>query len=141
MRSIFTSKERKVILFLSVLFLLGNGFRLYRRFCAPEDDRILDLGSLDPADSAEVADLLQSSLELKQRHEAAEEVTFPIDINRADRPQLEALPGIGGVLATRILAYREEHGPFRSLGELTGVKGIGENRLKQLEPYLTIEAN
>jgi len=140
-KSIFTTKERKVILFLSVLFLLGNGIRLYRRIAAPDDDTILDLGSLEPADSAEGAKLLQSSIELKRQHEIVEEVSFPIDINRADRHQLEALPGIGTVLAGRIMTYRDSHGPFRSLEELTDVKGIGTNRLKELEPFLAIDQN
>ena len=49
----------------------------------------------------------------------------PIDINRAGAEELTALPGIGPALAQRIVAYREEHGPFPSIEALQQVSGIG----------------
>ena len=48
-----------------------------------------------------------------------------IDINRADEAELEALPGVGPAIASRIVAYRREHGRFRSWEELEEVSGIG----------------
>jgi competence protein ComEA len=48
-----------------------------------------------------------------------------IDLNTAGAEELATLPGIGPVLAARIVAYRDAHGPFRSLGELDDVAGIG----------------
>ena len=65
-------------------------------------------------------------------------VTFPIDINRADAEQLTALPGIGEVLANRIVAYREENGSFLSTQELQNVDGIGEKRLDAILDLITI---
>lgn len=65
-------------------------------------------------------------------------VTFPIDINRADAGQLTALPGIGEVLAQRIIAYREENGSFLSTDELKNVEGIGEKRLEAILDLITI---
>ena len=65
-------------------------------------------------------------------------VTFPIDINRADAEQLTALPGIGEVLAGRIVAYREENGSFLSTQELQNVEGIGEKRLEAILDLITI---
>ena len=65
-------------------------------------------------------------------------VTFPIDINRADTEQLTALPGIGEVLAKRIIAYREENGSFLSTDELKNVEGIGEKRLEAIVDLITI---
>ena len=59
-----------------------------------------------------------------------------LDINRATAEQLEQLPGIGAVLAGRIVQYREEHGPFASVEELTAVEGIGEARLAAIEDYI-----
>ena len=65
-------------------------------------------------------------------------VTFPIDINRADAEQLTALPGIGEVLAGRIVAYREENGSFLSIQELQNVEGIGEKRLDAILDLITV---
>ena len=65
-------------------------------------------------------------------------VTFPIDINRADAEQLTALPGIGEVLAGRIVAYREENGSFLSTQELQNVEGIGEKRLDAILELITV---
>ncbi|ACL25421.1 ComEA family DNA-binding protein [Chloroflexus aggregans] len=62
--------------------------------------------------------------------EASAAVEFvPVDINRADRATLITLPGIGPVLADRIIAYREAHGPFKSVDDLIAVSGIGERNI------------
>lgn len=73
--------------------------------------------------------------------EAVEEtqaVTFPIDINAATEADFQALPGIGEVLSQRIVAYRQEHGPFRAAEELMNVEGIGEKRIAQILDLITI---
>ncbi len=49
-----------------------------------------------------------------------------LDLNRATATDLEELPGVGPVLAGRIVAHREEHGPFTEAVELRAVSGIGE---------------
>lgn len=64
--------------------------------------------------------------------------SFPVNINTADLSQLSALPGIGEVLGQRIIDYRSAHGPFSSVEELINVRGIGENRLAELRPYVTV---
>jgi len=63
----------------------------------------------------------------------------PLDLNRASEEELIALPGIGPVLARRILDYREEHGPFGSLEELLAIPGIGEELLESLRPLVTLQ--
>jgi len=62
-----------------------------------------------------------------------------ININTATREQLESLPGIGPVLAQRIIDYREQHGPFQAVGQLTMVEGIGSKRLAALLSLITTE--
>lgn len=60
-----------------------------------------------------------------------------ININTADAQTLMQIPGIGDALSARILAYREENGPFTTINELTNVKGIGEKTLKKIQDYIT----
>ena len=61
-----------------------------------------------------------------------------LDLNTATAAQLETLPGIGPALAERIIAYREENGPFISAEELLQVRGIGEKTLRGLEMYISV---
>lgn len=62
-----------------------------------------------------------------------------ININTASQAELESLPGIGAVLAQRIIAYRTRYGPFQSLQDLLKVYGIKPNTLQLIEPYVTFE--
>jgi competence protein ComEA len=50
---------------------------------------------------------------------------FALDINTATKAELVKVKGIGEKKAERIIAYREEHGAFKSIDELKNVKGIG----------------
>lgn len=60
-----------------------------------------------------------------------------VDLNRASAEQLDALPGIGPQTAEKIVAFRQAHGPFRSLVELDAVPGIGPSRIAQLKGLVT----
>ena len=55
-----------------------------------------------------------------------------IDLNRASASELESLPGVGPVLAGRIVAFRDEHGRFSEVEDLLDVPGIGEAKLDQM---------
>ncbi|MFE7649218.1 helix-hairpin-helix domain-containing protein [Streptomyces phaeoluteigriseus] len=56
----------------------------------------------------------------------------PVSLNTATVDQLDTLPGVGPVLAQHIVAYRTQHGGFRSVDELREVNGIGERRFSDL---------
>lgn len=62
----------------------------------------------------------------------------PLNLNTATVAQLEELPGVGPVLAQRIVDYRDEHSGFRSVDELRNVSGIGEATFAELEPRVTV---
>ncbi|GAA4126346.1 hypothetical protein GCM10022415_34150 [Knoellia locipacati] len=61
-----------------------------------------------------------------------------VALNSADLSALDTLPGVGPVLAQRILDWRTEHGRFTSVEELGEVSGIGEKLLAQLTPKVTL---
>jgi competence protein ComEA len=63
---------------------------------------------------------------------AAPKADDGIDLNRATADQLEQLPGVGPVLAERIVAHREEYGAFVEVEDLLDVPGIGEAKLALL---------
>jgi competence protein ComEA len=56
----------------------------------------------------------------------------PLDVNRATEDELRTLPGIGGVLAARIVETRERDGPFASLDDLRRVPGLGRTKLERI---------
>jgi competence protein ComEA len=64
--------------------------------------------------------------------------TAIVNINTADETTLETLNGVGPALATAIIQYRTEHGPFTSVDQLDDVSGIGPATLEKLRPQVTV---
>ncbi|QKG26237.1 ComEA family DNA-binding protein [Actinomadura verrucosospora] len=62
----------------------------------------------------------------------------PVDLNTATAAQLDQLPGVGPVLAQRIVDYRTQHGGFRSVDQLQDVDGIGARRFADLKPMVRV---
>jgi competence protein ComEA len=62
----------------------------------------------------------------------------PVDLNRADEAALDALPGVGPATAAAIIQHREQIGRFTSVDQLLDVRGIGEAKLEQLRPLVTV---
>lgn len=62
----------------------------------------------------------------------------PVDLNTATIEQLDGLPGVGPVLAQRIIDWRTAHGRFSSVDALTDVSGIGERTLADLRPLVRV---
>lgn len=61
-----------------------------------------------------------------------------VRLNLADATELETLPGVGPVLAARIIAYREQNGPFAVVEDLLEVAGIGEAKLAALREAVLV---
>jgi competence protein ComEA len=72
--------------------------------------------------------------------ERGDGLAYRIDLNRAGRPELLQIPGVGESLAQRIEDRRREHGPFRSVDELTEVRGVGPATLARVRPWVRVDA-
>lgn len=108
----------------AALFLLLLGFQ-YGARRAPAEITVTELGTPAPTAAAETAEPEPSA-------------DAPVNINTADEAALRTLQGVGEVLAQRILDYRAEHGAFRTVDELTNVKGIGSGILEANRARLTV---
>lgn len=113
-----------------LLFAVLTGWYLWLRTMPPAV-------SLIPAEPASVPVYDAESREERP----AELVDGRIDLNTADAALLETLPGIGEVLAQRIIAYREAYGGFRSVEEIMNVKGIGEGKFADIKDLICVSDN
>lgn len=95
-----------------------------------DPERIVALRAEQRSEDRRLADI-QSQVADSEHH------TAKIDLNSASRAQLEAVKGIGPSLAEKIIAARS----FRSVAELKRVKGIGEEKYKQLSAYFFVGAD
>jgi len=62
----------------------------------------------------------------------------PININSATLEELDTLPGIGEVTAAKIVDYRRQHGPFRTIEQIMDVSGIGEAKFEAIRALITV---
>jgi len=87
------------------------------------------------------------AIQSQQAHHASSEVLQVanaerqslININTATPQELEKLPGIGKVVAERIVAHREQYGPFRRTEHLMMVRGISDRKFRQLRPLIVVK--
>lgn len=95
---------------------------------------LLPITSVSRSESSKPSTEEGKGLNLQAAH-----VPMLVDLNGSSRMELETLPGIGVVLADRIVSYRATHGSFQRIDDLVNVSGIGEKRLKRLEPFVTVQ--
>jgi len=62
----------------------------------------------------------------------------PINLNTASSEELQQVPGIGPVTAEKILQMRKSYGAFKSVDDLSAIRGIGPKRLEKMRKYLTV---
>ena len=74
----------------------------------------------------------------RESHSSEQHDTLSVNINTADASELAQLPGIGEVLARRIIEYRRIHGDFMAPEQLTNVEGIGQGKLEAILEQITI---
>lgn len=138
----FTRQEQRAILLLLSAFGIGALVWLYRQS-----------RPLPPVNPAEVAAFEEYARALERDTsgvvalmEAPDSKARPaastlqqLDLNAAAEADLVRLPGIGPVMAKRIVEYRQTHGPFKRLDDLRQVKGIGAKTYAKLAPLLVVK--
>ena len=120
---------------LAVAFVFGLGARVFQAI----RHRSLDY-------PVNVVENNAAAIAFRQQADSIMAVRFaresaPININSATAADFERLDGIGVVIAARIVAYREVHGPFRSVDELDNVSGIGPKRLEAIRARCVVDSS
>lgn len=135
----FTPGEKRAILMICAAFLVASAYRIYQHFLVPETVVISAEDSLavEAIRKAYSGLTLSRSSDSRQNTDDTGYPGGPINLNTATRTQLEALPGIGPVLAARILEAREKVGLFTKPEDLLSVPGIGAKRLEMIRPLVT----
>jgi comEA protein len=125
-----TPAERRGALLVALLLALGAGHDLWRAW------RPLPVREARMAAEGEGAGAASDPVPAGA---AADPTPAPTtDLNRASAPELDRLPGVGPVLAARIIDYRAQHGAFRRVEELMAVRGIGPRLYARLAPRVTV---
>lgn len=126
-----TPGERRGALVILALATLGTVADLVQRRPVPAPEPARELAT--PAGPAAPAPAGAGPV-------AAAAPGAPLDLNGAGEAELDRLPGIGPVLAGRIVAHRAAHGPFRSVEDLLAVPGIGPRLYARLAPLVAVRA-
>ena len=69
---------------------------------------------------------------------SSDETSTIININNATIDDLQNIPGIGKSKAEKIISYRNENGPFKSIEDIKKVSGIGDSMYEKIKEYITI---
>ena len=94
---------------------------------------------ITPAANSQPQALEEADEEEEVTEETDPGVVFPLNINTATIPELDELPGIGPVLAQRIVDYRTTCGGCKAVEELLKVNGIGDAKLMEIMDLITVE--
>lgn len=144
-----TQSEARVLLVLALLFGLGLGAQQWQAHPRPlppaayadatQHFQQASSENIAPTAAPTAVEAEEPTSKPRKTYRKKALPPAPIDLNTATAGDLQRLPRIGPKLAARILAYREAHGSFRRVQDLTRVRGIGQKTLTKLAPYLVVQ--
>ena len=123
----------RAVTFLIVMILLGTVYWAIRRY-----NPALFLGKPDLIAVPNEENSTQNPNQIKETIEKHPKPSL-LNINTATVEELQTLPSIGPQMAKRIVLYRKENSDFKSVEDLTEVKGIGEKTLEKIKPYIGVD--
>ena len=124
---LFTPGERRALILLTGLAAIGLASRELRDWSA---------GHSSGPTSASVA-TFEAGVRA-YRATGLDEAIGPIDLNRSSEFDLQMLPGVGVVMAKKIIDYRPKNGYFQTVDELNNVMGVGPKSLERWRPLLFV---
>lgn len=144
LQRLFGINRREAIAVCALVGLLAGG-ALYRWLSEPNEvvlplelERLLDslaLASMAPPAAEAFADTTHRTLPKRAPSKLPREV---VNLNTATKAELMSLPGVGEVIAERILEYRRQK-RFETPEELMEVKGIGPKKFERIRPYIRVD--
>jgi len=135
----FTPSEQRAILFLLSTFGLGILVWWYRASQPLPEINPVELAAFENFLRAAPADRLHIRSPASMQTPGAVTSTTRVDLNTATYNDLVKLPGIGPVMAKRLLEFRATNGGFKRLQDLRQVKGIGVKTYEKLAPLLVVQ--
>ena len=139
--TLFTEREKHVMLFLVCTLILGYGVKLYQGSHLYDDFKpVTSIEKESFEKKATLAYDISKRKGLNSSESSTEKDYKPHTeiINTAEKKNLVKLPKIGPVTAERIIRFRDDYGPFKSFDDLLKVKGIGPKTLEKLKPQITL---
>ena len=132
--TLFTTQERKILWLLAVTIVVGGLTGLARQHWLKSKPKYAAVVK-PKLKSSDGTDPVKSSPSNVSENTTKATGEF-VNINIANQVELESLPNIGPVTAKRIIDYRNDHGSFESVEDLTNVSGIGAKTLERIRPYI-----
>ncbi|MFH1504016.1 MAG: ComEA family DNA-binding protein [Candidatus Omnitrophota bacterium] len=128
-----THQERKVLLAVAVLILIGSLIR-YFKTSVPANSNLIIYSAESISSSKKINPVSNKSSKMPAA--PAARISNGVNINSASIQQLQEIKGIGEVTARRIAEYREQFGEFKVVEDLEEVKGIGEKKARVIGEYI-----